>query len=164
MMLAIFIFLISIIVLASNIHIYIKSMNDTLKIYLKIGLFYVVIPHHKLISKLIFEKNNRLETMKNDFKKGKRLTLNIFSHSIIDHIYIAKFSRTQLADNPIGNGMYMILSNQFRGLLQSRFRLVDTKNIRLEYDKYYENVDYYVDAHISVLNLIWASIQTIIKR
>ena len=60
--------------------------------------------------------------------------------------------------------MYIILSNQLRGLLQSQFRLVHMNNIRLQYDKYYENIDYYLDAHISVINLIWASIQTIIKR
>ena len=41
MMLAIFLFLVSILVLASNIHIYIKSMDDTIKAYVKIGIFYV---------------------------------------------------------------------------------------------------------------------------
>lgn len=164
MMLAIFLFLVSILVLASNIHIYIKSMDDTIKAYVKIGIFYVLIPHHKIVSKLILNKNANIENIKKDFQRSKRLTLNIFSHSIIDYMYIAKFSKQRLTDNPIANGMYIILSNQLRGLLQSQFRFVDMNNIRLQYNQYYENIDYYLDAHISVINLIWASIQTIIKR
>lgn len=164
MMLAIFIFLISVLFLSSNIHVYIKSVNDTIKVYVRIGIFYVLIPHHKMISKLIFHKKTDMRKLKNDLVHGKRFTLNIVSHSIINHLYIAKFSKQSLSENPIENGMYIIVTNQLRGLLHRYFRFVDTNHIKLQYDAYYENIDYYLDAHISVINLIWASIQTILQR
>lgn len=106
MMLAIFLFLISILFLSSNIRIHIKSMNDTMKIYMKIGIFYVLIPHHKIFSKIFTNKKMDLTTVKKDMVKGKKLTLNIFSHSILDYIYIAKFSKRNLSKHPIENGMY----------------------------------------------------------
>ena len=164
MVLAIFIFLISILVLASNIHIYVKSMNDTLKVYVKIAMFYVLIPHHKIFSKLFTNKNVNLNTIKKDLISGKRLTLNIFSHSVINHIYIAKFSNSYLYNEPISNGLYLIVANQIRGLLQSRFKIVNVDDIRLNYEKRYENIDYYVDAYISMIDLIWALVKTVLKR
>lgn len=164
MMLAIFIFLILILLLSSNVHVHIKSVNDTVKAYLKIGVFYVLIPHHKILSGILINRDTDLRKIKNDFAKAKKLTLNIFSHSILDHMYIAKFSKTSLLESPIGNGLFLILMHQFRGLLQSRFRFVDTNNIKLEYDPCYENVDYSIRAHISILNILCALVKTIFKR
>ena len=164
MMLAIFIFLVSIVLLSSNIHFYFKSKNDVVKTYIKIGMFYVIIPHHKMFSKLVFSNNEFIVNMKNSFKLFKSLTFNIFSHSIIDRIYIAKFSKNKILESPIENVLYLIFANQLRGLLHSSFRYIDNDNIKLEYDEGYENIDYYLDAHISIFNLILASIKTIFKR
>lgn len=164
MMLAIFIFLILILLLSSNVHLHIKSMNDTVKAYLKIGVFYVLIPHHKILTDILVNRDTDIKKLKNDFAHAKKLTLNIFSHSILDHMYIAKFSKNNLLESPIGNGLFLILMHQFRGLLQSRFRFVDTSNIRLAYDPSYENVDYSISAHISIMNLMCALVKTIFKR
>lgn len=164
MMLAIFIFLISIVFLASNMHIFIRSKEDTIKAYIRIGIFYAKIPHHKLLSKLIFSKTDSIIDIKDSFTRFKSLTLNIFSHSVINRIYIAKFSKDKIINHTIENAMYFIFANQFRGFLQNRFRYVDNDNIKLEYDESYENIDYFLDAHISVFNLIVASIKTIFKR
>ncbi|HIT44227.1 TPA: hypothetical protein IAA91_05270, partial [Candidatus Avacholeplasma faecigallinarum] len=118
----------------------------------------------KIFSKLFTNKNVNLNTIKKDLISGKRLTLNIFSHSVINHIYIAKFSNSYLYNEPISNGLYLIVANQIRGLLQSRFKIVNVDDIRLNYEKRYENIDYYVDAYISVIDLIWALVKTVLKR
>ena len=46
MMLAIFLFLVSILVLASNIHIYIKSMDDTIK---AVSYTHLTLPTNSLV-------------------------------------------------------------------------------------------------------------------
>ncbi|MBE6136955.1 MAG: hypothetical protein E7176_00980 [Erysipelotrichaceae bacterium] len=164
MMLAIFVFLISIVLLSSNIHLYIRSKEDTIKVYIRIGMFYATIPHHKMFRYLIFSKNDSIIDIRDSIMRIKSLTLNIFSHSIINRIYIAKFSKDSLLKHPIENALYLIFANQFTGMLQGYFKYVDINNIKLEYDKSYENIDYYFDGHISVYNLIYSSVKTIIKR
>ena len=162
MMLVIFIFLVSIIVLSINVRISIKSANDTIKAYIQIGKFYFNIPHRKIISK-IFKPNQKILN-KEAFNKNKSLIFNIISHSVLDRIYIAKYSKLYLSNNPIENGMYLIVTNQLRGLLHNSFKYIDNDNIMLEYDQYYENIDYYFEAHLSIISLIWASIKSIFKR
>lgn len=161
MMLVIFIFLVSIIFLSANIKIHILSINDTIKAYLKIGVFYFNIPHRKIISNIIRSTSS---IKREAINKSKGLIFNILSHSILDRIYIAKYSKAILSDNPIENGIYLIVTNQLRALLQRSFKYVNDDKLLLQYDKYYENIDYYFEAHLSVISLAWASIKTIFSR
>ena len=156
MMLAIFIFLLIIVVLDLNVYIYVKSVNDNLKVYFSVGGYYHLIPYKKIFSK---EKLNN-----KDIKKGNSLALSILSHSVIDHIYIAKFSVNDLTLNPIGNSLYLIIANQIRGLLQSRCKYINNNKLRLEYDLSYENIDYYFEAHSSIICIMWALIISKFKR
>lgn len=162
MLLAIFIFIILILILQANIRIHIKSINDTLKLYFKIGILNIRVPHHNILRDLLSNMNSFPKRDK--INKARGLTINILSHSVLDYIYIAKFSKEELYNNPISNGLYLIVSNQIRGLLQSLFRIVDYNNVRLIYDNRYENIDYYLEAHISVINLICALASNIFKK
>ena len=163
MLLAIFIFLVLFMLLSVNLNISLKSMNDTIKIYGRLGIISFVIPHQKIIMSLSGE-NKLVNFLKNKGPKvnGKSLALNILSHSVIDRIYIAKFSNEEIYSNPISNGLYIIAASTIRGLLHSRTKLVYDENIGLIYDKHYENIDYLFEAHISIINIIWASIVTIL--
>lgn len=163
MMLSIFIFLVLVIILSINVRIHITSMNDTIKGYFKIGVFYITIPHRKILSKAILKKPDFFKA-RESINKNKGLIFNILSHSILDRIYIAKYSKSSLSGNPIENGIYLIVINQLRALLHNSFKYIYNDNLLLKYDKYYENVDYYFEAHLSIISLIWASIKTIFKR
>lgn len=163
MMLVIFIFLVSIILLSTNIRIHITSMNDTIKSYLKIGVFYFNVPHRKIISKLMLNKEDIFQT-REAINKNKGLIFNILSHSILDRIYIAKYSKAILSNDPIENGIYLIVVNQLRALLHNSFKYIYDDDLLLKYDKYYENIDYYFEAHLSIISLLWASIKTIFTR
>lgn len=163
-MLAIFIFLISIVLLSTNIHLYIRSKNDTIKVYIRIGMFYVYIPHHKIFSKLIFSKKDSIIDIKDSLMHFKSLTLNILSHSCINRIYLAKYTKEDIYLNPIENAMYYIFAFQFRGLLNNYFKYINNNNVVLKYDKSYENIDYYFDGYCSIFDLIYSSIENIIKK
>ena len=163
MLLAIFIFLLLFLLLSVNLKITIKSINDSIKVYGNFGIINFVIPHQKIIQDLSNE-TGFINFIKNKSKKAnnKSLALNILSHSVIDHIYFAKYSMDHIYNNPILNGLYIIIVNNIRGLLHSRTKIIYDENIRLEYDEHYENIDYLLEAHINLFNLIWASIKTII--
>lgn len=162
MLLAIFIFIIIIILLSANVRIHIKSINDTIKLYFKIGILNIRVPHQKILRNLL--SNMKFLPQMNKISKAKGLTINILSHSVLDYIYIAKFSKEELYNNPISNGLYLIFSNQIKGLLQSLFRIVDYNNIKLIYDHTYENIDYYLEAHLSIINLMCALVKNIFRR
>lgn len=155
MLLAILIFLIVILILSTNIHIYLLSQNDTIKIYVKIWRISFNIPYQKIILKR--NKTKRKEKG----QKHKKLILNILSRSTIDHIYIAKYTNEKIFTNPISNGLYLLIISIIFGLLHCRSRHVYNKDLRLQYASSYENVDYYLDAHIDIISIIWASIKAI---
>lgn len=156
MMLAIFIFLLIVLVLDLNIYVYVSCFKDSIKVYYSIGNYFHLLPLRKIISNKNFNNKN--------LKKNKRLILNIISHSIIDRVYFAKFSIKKLFMDPITNTSFFIFGNQLRGLLLRHSKLVNNSDIRLQHDKYYENLDYYIEAHINIISIIWASIKTILKR
>lgn len=167
MQIAILIFSLIIIILSSNFNIYFKSVNDTYKVYIKIGIFYFLIPHHRII-KSIKEKelsksfNEQIEDIIMAFSKRK-LILHIFSHSTIEHLYIAKFSNNPYL-KAYSCGLYYIIANNIRGLLHNYFRYVNEDILILKNDVCYENVDYYFHAYISIIGLISAGIKYIIKE
>lgn len=164
MYLAIFILIIVILILATDVNVNIKSANDTIKIDAKVGLIRFVIPHHKLIAKAL--ENEQLKSkheQRDDFKKlfDNRHYLNrLFKHSSLSMFYVARFTKEELYLNPIQNGAYLIVSNQIKAYLNNHFKIVDYSNIRLVYDKNYENIDYYICVKSDFISLLTA----IIKR
>lgn len=161
MILAILIFCIVILLLSVNVHFYIVSENDTIKIVIKVGVFKFLVPHQRILDKIQRLSKTDKYYKKWTGKKNKYLILNIFSHSKINHIYIAKYSKLPIDMIPISNGLYYIFTGLLFGILHCRVRQVDIKDLRLQYVKNYENVDYYIDTHTDVISLIWVSIKSI---
>lgn len=159
MYLFILIFFIIILILQVNVHIFFKSMGDTVKMYMSIGLIHIEIPHHKLLAKLNSKKMKNIKV-----KRTNRLTNLFLSHSVLDHFYISKSSSIDLASNGINNALFLVLAYELKGLLFSKCRLVENNQINLRYDEAYENIDYYFDIHISIINIIIVSIKSIFKR
>lgn len=157
MYLFILIFFIVILILQVNVHIFFKSMADTVKMYMKIGPFHIEIPHHKLLLGSKKMKNFKV-------KEINKLTNIFLSHSVLDHFYISRSSSIDLAKNGISNALYLIVAYELKGLLFSKCRLVENNEICLRYDEAYENIDYYFDIHISIINIIIVSIKSIFKR
>ncbi len=158
MYLAIFILIIIIFILAINIKINIKSANDTIKIYAKIGLIEFVIPHQRFIKKIY---KNKSEDKINDFKKiiENRFFLNrLFNHSSLSMFYMARFTKEELYINPIINSTYLIISNQIYAFFNNHFKFVDNKRISLIYDEKYENIDYFICFKTNFISLLTAII------
>ncbi len=160
MYIAIFIFVIAIVILAMSIELHVKSANDTIKIDAKIGLIRFVVPHQRLISKALKKEQNKTkQKQKDDFKKlfKNRSYLNrLFKHSSLTFVYIAKFTKEELYLNPIQNGVYLMLSNQIHAYLNHHFKIVDQRNIKLIYDEHYENIDYYICLKTDLISILTA--------
>lgn len=167
MRLAILIVLIIIIILSLNINIYFKSFRDTYKIYIKLGTIFILIPHHKIIKSIIEKEKGKSKTKKiNDVLnslKLKKLILIIFSHSTLEHLYIAKFSKNIYYKN-YSNVIYCIIASNIRGLSHSYFRYINKTNLLLNDDKSYENIDYYIQIKTNIINLFLSWILYKIKE
>lgn len=160
MYLAIFIFVIMIVILAMDIELNVKSADDTIKIDAKIGLIRFAIPHHRLIKKAL--ENEQLkdkQKQKEDFKKlfKNRHYLNrLFKHSSLTMFYMAKFTKEELYLNPIINGVYLMVSNQIHAYFNHHFKIVDNSNIKLIYDEQYENIDYFICVKADLISILTA--------
>ncbi|MGM9970140.1 MAG: hypothetical protein ACI35S_07070 [Anaeroplasma sp.] len=156
MLLSIFIFCIIVLILSVNIHLYLVSEMDTIKIIIKIGVFEILIPHQRLLSKLLKNKNKYFKSLKSS--KHKTFIFKILSHSIIDYAYIAKYSKKPIYSIPIENGIYLSMIGFLIGVLHCQTKNVIKTDLRLKHISSYENVDYYFDAHMDVISFMWASI------
>ena len=92
MYLTIFILFMIIIIMSTVINVNIKSVDDTLKIDVRIGFIRFVIPHQRLIGKLIKDVKNKPNTeisqdLKNFFDNRKFIN-RIFKHSSLEKFYI----------------------------------------------------------------------------
>lgn len=158
MYITIFIFLVIIAILAIDIKINVKSVNDTLKIDASIGLIRFVIPHQRLIEKAIkSEKLKSSSEQKNDLINllNNRHYLNrLFKHCSLSLLYIARFTDEQLYLNPIQNGVYLMVSNQLKAYCFNHFKMVDDSKIKLIYDEQYENIDYYLSVKTDLISLL----------
>lgn len=166
MYIAILIFSLLAIILSSNINIYFKSINDTYKIYLKLGLFYFHIPHHRIIK---YFKEHELNKKPSEQIKDARMAISkrnliliILSRSTLNHLYIAKFS-SDVYLKAISSTLYYIIANNIRGLSHYYFKHVNKDALILKNDMCYENIDYYFHAYIHVYSLIFAGIKYKIK-
>ncbi|MBQ3253876.1 MAG: hypothetical protein IJA65_04895 [Acholeplasmatales bacterium] len=137
------------------------SEKDTIKSYLKIGMLRFLVPHQRILAKL---QSASLSNKGWRESKIRIFILNIFSHSIIDHIYIAKYSKNPLNSIPISSGIYLTIAGILFGILNCRTRHIIRKDLRLKYVSSYENVDYYLDARMDVITFIWVSIKSILGR
>lgn len=157
---AILIFIILILILSMDIHINVKSANDTIKMDAKIGLIRFVIPHQKLILKQIqLEQEKNIREQKNDFKKllDNRHYLNrLFKHSSLSMFYMARFTKEELYLNPIQNGVYLIVSNQMKAFFNNHFKFVEEDKIILVFDEHYENIDYYICFKTDLISILTA--------
>lgn len=160
MFLAIFIFVLLIILFTVDIEINIKSANDTIKIDAKFGLIRFVIPHQKLISKALkSEQLKNKQKQREDFKKlfKNRHYLNrLFKHSSLSMFYMAKFTKEEVYLNPILNGAYLMVSNQIYAYLKHHFKMVDYRNLKLIYDEHYENIDYFICVKADLISILTA--------
>ena len=169
MIFAIFILLITIIILSIRIDVFLKSVNDTLKLYIKIGRLSITIPHHRLISDVIKKEKSKSSTeRKEDIKsalRSKGLILNIFSHSSLDRLYIRKITKTSIYNTPLLNTMIVIFITRIRTFVHQRFKAVNNDYLVFEENSDYENVDYYIQAHTDLISILYACVRTyIIKR
>lgn len=168
MILAVLILLTIIILLSIKINLHIVSVNDTYKIYVKISKFEVMIPHHKIFAKVIEkEKNKGFEKKREDLYKvleSKSLIYNIFSHSVLERIYIKKNIDKKSDNMPLNVASYYILSSQVLSFAHRHFKLVYNDSLLLDKTNDYENVDYYLHAHTDLISLIWAYVVTILKK
>lgn len=158
MFLAIFIFIIVVFILGTNIRINIKSANDTIKIDAKIGLIRFVIPHQRLLAELYRNQESKKADEKiNDLKKvfiNRHFFNRLFKHSSLSMFYMARFTREELYLNPIINSAYLIISNQIYAFFNNHFKLVDNKRISLIYDEQYENIDYFISFKTDIISLL----------
>lgn len=165
---AIFILLSIILILSIRIDVFLKSVDDTIKLYLKVGMLSVVIPHQRLIFDLI-EKEKQKPSKKriediNNVLKSKGLILNIFSHSSLDRLYVRKISTTSVYNTPIINAILVISISRIRAFAHNSFKAVDNDFLVFNYDNDYENVDYYIQAHTDVISIVYACISTYIFK
>lgn len=156
---AIFLFFSSVLLFSTNIHICILSRNDVLKCFIRIGRFYFLIPHHKLIYNLL-HTNINFKKIKKRQKITLAITKSIFSHSIIDELFIAKAYNK---NNIFENTLFYIISGIIIGLSHQSFRIVENDNIRLKQNPYYENIDYKIEVHSDVIKLLCALISGLRK-
>lgn len=161
MYLTIFILFMVILVMSTSINVNIKSVNDNLKIDVRVGFIRFVIPHQRLIRKMIDDSKIKTNTelskdLKNFFINSRKYAKNIFKHSRVEKFYIAKFSKEDLYLNPILNGLYIISLNQFKSFLYNNFKLVDDSEIRLIKDELYDNIDYFICLKTDFISLLTA--------
>lgn len=168
MILAVLILLTIIILLSIRINLHIVSVNDTYKIYMKISKYEVLIPHQKLFAKVIDkEKNKSLKNKSEDLFKAlesKNLIYNIFSHSVLERIYIKKIIDRKADNMPLNVASYYILTSQVLSFAHRHFKLVYNDSLVLDETKNYENVDYYLHAYTDIICLVWAFVVTIFRR
>ena len=147
--------------MSTTVNINIKSVNDNLKIDVRIGFIRFVVPHQRLIRKMIDDAKNKPNTeitkdLKNFFGNTRKYAKNLFKHSRLEKFYIAKFSKEDLYLNPILNGLYIISLNQFKSFLYNNFKLVDDSEILLIKDELYNNVDYFICLKTDFIGLLTA--------
>ena len=146
--------------MSTSVNVNIKSVNDNLKIDVRIGFIRFVVPHQRLIGDLInkAKKESNLELsqdLKNFFNSRKYIK-KIINHSRLERFYIAKFSKEDLYLNPILNGLYLISLSQFKSFLYNNFKLVDDSEIRLIKDELYANIDYFICLKTDFISLLTA--------
>lgn len=155
---AILILVLVIIVSSMPIYIHILSANDTIKLYFTFFFKDMLIPHQRLMK---FDKINK-NKIKKEMHLFNRFTTKLVSYSVIDKIYVAKYT-----DNPniypIANGLFYIVANISYSILNCRFRAINDSSLRLD-KKHYKGIDYYLKAHTSLFQMIWAFIMTIFSR
>ena len=168
MIIAILILFLVIIILSIKINLHIVSVNDTYKIYMNISKLSFLIPHQKMFAKVIREeKKKTIKDKKEDLFKAlesKNLIYNIFSHSILERLYIKKFIEENKNKTPLEVASYYIFSSQILSFVKRRFKLVKNESLQLETTNNYENVDYYLHAKTDVISIIWACVVTIFRR
>ena len=168
MIIAILILFLVIIILSIRINLHIVSVNDTYKIYMNISKVSILIPHQKIFAKVIDkEKKKKFKDKKEDLFKAlesKKLIYNIFSHSVLERIYVKRLIDKKKNEMPLNVASYYILSSQILSFVKRRFKLVNNDSILLDDTKNYENVDYYLHAKTDVISIIWAFVVTIFRR
>ena len=161
MYLAIFILFIIILIMSIPINVNIKSADDCIKIDASIGFIRFVVPHQKLIKKLIKDNENKTnqeitKDLKNFFGMTKKYSKRLLRHSVLTRFYIAKFSKEDLYLNPFVNAIYLISLGQIKSYLYNNFKLVDSCKIKLIKDDDYKNIDYFICMKTDFISLLTA--------
>ena len=160
MYLTIFILFMIIIIMSTTIVFNIKSVDDTIKIDVRIGFIRFVVPHQKLIGDLINkakkESNIELSQDLKNFFKSRKYIKKIINNSRLENFYIAKFSKEDLYLNPFVNAIYLITLGQIKSYLYNNFKLVDSCKIKLIKDENYKNIDYFICMKTDFISLLTA--------
>ena len=167
MYIAILVFFLLILILSTDISFNMKSANDVWKFDAKIGLISFRIPHQRWMEKMIEkEQMKSKKDQRQDFIEAfskRKLVRNIAQHSSLLQLYIAKFTKEELYQNPIRNGLYLIVSNQVYAYANSTFKRLERRNIHLIYDEKYANIDYYIRIKTDIIGLLTALVQSLRK-
>lgn len=155
MIIAILILFSVIVISALPIEIHILSRNDTIKIYFTLLNHDILIPHQRFIK---YESNK----IRNSWHKNNIFIRNVISYSVVDVFYVAKYTENQELYG-ITDGLFIIVANYLYSILNCRARGIRSSTIRLEESRY-KGIDYYLKAHTSLLQIIWAFIITIFMR
>ena len=160
MYLTIFILFMIIIIMSTTIVFNIKSVDDTVKIDVRIGFIRFVVPHQRLIGDLINKAKNKSNAEINkdlkNFFDNRKFIKRIINHSSLENFYIAKFSKEDLHLNPFVNAIYWITLGQVKSYLYNNFKLVDSCKIKLIKDDDYENIDYFICMKTDFISLLTA--------
>ena len=149
--------------LSFNVRISIKSANDTIKIFGKVGFVDFFIPVQRIIDK---QRTKSSDDQRKDLLKmlkKRKIIYYLCKHSSLDVLYFARFTKEELFVNPFSNGMYYILLNQIKGYVSGIFKIINEDTINLIYNNNYENIDYYVEIKTDVIGVIVSFIEFIVK-
>ncbi len=151
--------LFSIIVISSlPIGIHILSRDDTIKIYFTLFNHDILIPHQRFIK----YESKKISKIRNNWHKNNIFIKNVISYSVVDVFYVAKCTKNQELYG-IADGLFIIMANYLYSILNCRARGIKDSIIRLEESRY-KGIDYYLKAHTSIFQIIWAFIITIFMR
>ncbi len=154
---AILILFLVIIIACIPIYIHILSINDTIKLYFTFFSKDMLIPHQRLM-----KINKAYKNIKKEIHIFNKFTTKLVSYSVIDKIYVAKYTDNPYI-HPISNGLFYIVANISYSILNCCFRAIKDSSLKLD-KKHYKGIDYYLKAHTSLFQMVWAFIITLFLR
>ena len=139
------------------IYIHILAINSTIKLYFTFASKDMLIPHQRLM-----KANKDKNKIKKEMHLFNKFTKNLISYSVIDKIYVAKYTDNPYS-YPIANGLFYIVANISYSILNCRFRAIKDSILRLDIN-HYKGSCYYLKAHTSIFQMTWAFIISIFTR
>lgn len=142
-------FFILIIVLFTNVRVFIRNYKGTTKIYTKIGPCYLLIPHKRIINKVKDDtiKNHSINHLKSNIKRYKAYTkLCVIENIAIEHV---------INDvNPYTNALFYILISNLKAVLENNFKNVYNETYALTHNETRRiDMDGFLQVKTNIFNL-----------